>query len=429
VSGIDETHDPARRSWVAGADGHADFPVQNLPLGIFSLGSGHKRPGVAIGDRILDLAEVTELLPAAAARALQGGTLNAMMALPKADRVGLRRRLSELFSDEAHRTAVEPSLYRAAECTLHLPAAIGDYSDFYVGIHHATNVGRQFRPDTPLLPNYKYVPIGYHGRASSVRPSGVDVVRPNGQRKAPDVEAPVFGPSRRLDYELELGIWVGPGNALGHPIPIQAAGEHIAGFCLLNDWSARDIQAWEYQPLGPFLAKNFHTTISPWVITAEALAPFRVAQPARPDGDPAPLPYLFDEFDQQSGALGLELEVTLSTALMRADGAAPFTLSRGAATSMYWTVAQIVAHHASNGCNLQPGDLIGTGTISAAEEGGFGSLLEISRGGQAPVTLPNGETRTFLEDGDEAALRATARADGFVPIGFGECRAVISPAP
>ena len=428
MSAIDETHDPKRTSWVASANGHADFPIQNLPFGIFAPAGGHKRPGVAIGDRILDLAEIGELLPAAVSSTLSGPTLNALMALPKADRVGLRRRLSGLLSDPGHRAAVEPSLHDAANCSLYQPASIGDYTDFYVGIHHATNVGRQFRPDNPLLPNYKYVPIGYHGRASSVRPSGVDVRRPQGQRKAPHEDVPAFGPSRRLDYELELGIWIGPGNALGETIPIGEAAEHIAGFCLLNDWSARDVQAWEYQPLGPFLAKNFHTTISPWVITAEALAPFRTAQPARPEGDPAPLPYLLDPIDQQSGALGLDLEVMLSTAAMRAGGLPPMTLSRGPATNMYWTVAQIVTHHASNGCNLQSGDLIGTGTISTAESGGFGSLLEISQGGKAPVTLPNGETRSFLEDGDEVTLRAMGRAEGHVPIGFGECRAVILPA-
>jgi fumarylacetoacetase len=429
LSAIDETHDPRRTSWVESANSHGDFPIQNLPFGIFAPAGKHKRAGVAIGDCILDLSEINELLPSAAADVLQGSTLNALMALPKADRVGLRRRLSQLLSDEAHRAAVEPSLYAAADCTLHLPAAIGDYTDFYVGIHHATNVGRQFRPDSPLLPNYKYVPIGYHGRASSVRPSDIAVRRPNGQRKAPNEDAPVFGPSRRLDYELELGIWMGQGNALGEPIPIGVAGDHIAGFCLLNDWSARDIQAWEYQPLGPFLAKNFHTTVSPWVVTADALAPFRTAQPARPDGDPAPLLYLFDAADQQAGALGLDLEVTLATAAMRAAGVAPVTLSRGPATNMYWTVAQIVTHHASNGCNLQPGDLIGTGTISGAQAGGFGSLLEISQGGTAPIALPNGEARSFLEDGDEVTLRAVGRAEGYVPIGFGACRAVIAPAP
>ncbi|WP_404713090.1 fumarylacetoacetase [Sphingomonas sp. MMS24-J13] len=428
MSAIDETHDPARISWVASANGHSDFPIQNLPFGIFAPKGGHRRAGVAIGNHILDLAEITELLPAAAASTLQGPALNAMMALPRADRVGLRQRLSELLSDEAHRGAVEPSLYDAATCTLYLPASIGDYSDFYAGIHHADNVGRQFRPDNPLLPNYKYVPIGYHGRASSVRPSGIEVRRPNGQRKPLHEDVPSFGPSRRLDYELELGIWIGRGNALGEAIPIGTAADHIAGFCLLNDWSARDIQAWEYQPLGPFLAKSFQTTISPWLITAEALAPFRIPQPARPAGDPAPLPYLFDEADQQAGALALDLEVTLSTAAMRANGEQPVSLSRGPASNLYWTAAQIVTHHASSGCNLQPGDLIGTGTISTPKPGGYGSLLEISQGGKAPITLPNGETRTFLEDGDEVTLRAIGRAEGSVSIGFGECRAVILPA-
>jgi len=341
----------------------------------------------------------------------------------------MRRRLSELLSDEAHRAIVEPLLYRADECALHMPAAIGDYTDFYVGIHHATNVGALFRPDNPLLPNYKYVPIGYHGRASSVRTSGVPVVRPNGQRKGPNDAEPTFGPSRRLDYELELGIWVGQGNQLGHPIPIGEAERHIAGYCLLNDWSARDVQAWEYQPLGPFLAKNFHTTISPWMVTAEALAPFRTAQPPRADGDPAPLPYLYDASDQQNGAYALELEVQISSARMREQNVPPFMLSRGSSTAMYWTMAQIVTHHASNGCNLQPGDLIGTGTLSGEEQDAFGSLLEISKGGKEPVTLPTGETRTFLEDGDEVTFRAMAKADGHVPIGFGPCRAVIMPAP
>ncbi|WP_420137123.1 fumarylacetoacetase [Sphingomonas sp.] len=429
MSLIDETHDPSRTSWVESANGHGEFPIQNLPLGIFSPPGHHVRPGVAIGDYILELSGVGALLPDAVGHLLTGPTLNPVLALPAADRRGLRRRLSDLLSNPTHRETLRPLLHRAADCVVHLPAAIGDYTDFYVGIHHATNVGKQFRPDNPLLPNYKYVPIGYHGRASSVRPSGVPVVRPNGQRKAPDEERPSFGPSRRLDYELELGIWVGQGNALGRPIPIGEAQGHIAGYCLLNDWSARDVQAWEYQPLGPFLAKNFHTTVSPWIVTAEALAPFRLAQPPRPEGDPQPLPYLFDEEDQRQGAFALELEVLLSTAQMRADGVAPFTLSQGPATNMYWTMAQIVTHHASNGCNLQPGDLIGTGTISTAEAGGFGSLLEISQGGKVPVSLPNGETRAFLEDGDEVTLRATARAAGHVPIGFGACTAFIIPAP
>ncbi|WP_375197063.1 fumarylacetoacetase [Sphingobium sp.] len=427
---IDETHDPARSSWIGGADRHPDFPVQNLPYGIFSPSDGAARAGVAIGDWIFDLKRGAEagLLPEAAAMQLRGTTLNALMALPAADRVALRRRLSALFNDGGQRGTVEPLLHQADDCTLHLPAAIGDYTDFYVGIHHATNIGKLFRPDNPLLPNYKYVPIGYHGRASSIRPSGVPVVRPCGQRKAPDADAPEVGPSQRLDYELELGIWIGAGNALGERVPIAQAADHIAGFCLLNDWSARDFQAWEYVPLGPFLAKNFQSTISPWVVTAEAMAPFRVAQPARPEGDPRPLPYLWDEGDQAQGALAVDLEVWLSSAKMREQGLAPLRLSKGPAASMYWTAQQIVAHHASNGCNLNPGDLLGTGTLSAATRDGYGSLMELTEGGKVKIGLPTGEERAFLEDGDELALKAVARADGYVSIGFGECRARIEPA-
>lgn len=428
---IDETHEPKLESWVDGASGHADFPIQNLPLGIFSPEGASPRAGVAIGDMILDLRAAAQagLLPPAAIAALAGETLNALMALPTADRLALRKSLSALLSDTNTRAQVEPLLHAAAECRMHLPAKIGDYTDFYVGIHHARNIGKLFRPDNPLLPNYKHVPIGYHGRASSVRPSGEPVIRPNGQRKAPDAEAPVFGPSTRLDYELELGIWIGQANGLGQPIPIADAAEHIAGYCLLNDWSARDMQAWEYVPLGPFLAKSFHTTISPWIVTAEAMAPFRQAQPARPEGDPQPLPYLWDEADQARGALSVELEVHLSTARMRDASQAPLRLSRGAATAMYWTAQQIVTHHASNGCNLNPGDLLGTGTLSMETRDGFGSLMELTEGGKFAISLPSGEERLFLQDGDEVTLKAVGRADGYVPFGFGECRAVILPAP
>jgi len=335
---------------------------------------------------------------------------------------------SALLCDGGNEKAVLAHLHPASECALHLPAAIGDYTDFYVGIHHATNIGKLFRPDNPLLPNYKYVPIGYHGRASSIRPSGVPVRRPSGQSKPPEADMPVFGPSARLDYELELGIWIGEGNALGETLPIADAADHIVGFCLLNDWSARDFQAWEYVPLGPFLAKNFQSTISPWVVTAEALAPFRVAQPERPEGDPRPLPYLWDTADQARGALAIELEVFISSAKMREAGLAPHRLSVGPATSMYWTAQQIVAHHASNGCNLNPGDLLGTGTLSAPTSDGYGSLMELSQGGKSKIGLPTGEERAFLEDGDEISFRGTAKAPGYASIGFGECRAVILPA-
>jgi fumarylacetoacetase len=423
----DHTHDPVRTSWVESASRHPNFPIQNLPYGLFSPRAEEVRIGVAIGDQILDLRECARagLLPPQASIACRESSINRLLALRTAERVKLRRCLSDLLSDEAHRSTVEPFLRSTAESNLHVPARIGDYTDFYVGIHHATNVGKLFRPDTPLGPNYKYVPLGYHGRASSIQVSGLPVRRPCGQKKEPEQDAPVFGPTARLDFELELGVWIGEGNPLGTAIPIGGAATHIAGFCLLNDWSARDFQAWEYQPLGPFLAKNFHSSISPWVITAEAMAPFRCAQPARPPGDPAPLPYLSDEDDQRHGALSLTLEALLLTPKMRSEKLPPFRLSHGPATNMYWTVNQIVAHHASNGCNLQPGDLLGTGTISAETADGFGSLLELTEGGRRPVMLPKGESRVFLEDGDEVILRAVTSAPGFVSIGFGECRAVV----
>jgi fumarylacetoacetase len=313
----------------------------------------------------------------------------------------------------------------AADATLHLPAAIGDYTDFYAGIHHAMNVGRLFRPTNPLMPNYKWIPIGYHGRASSVRASGVPVRRPVGQRKDAESDMPVFGPSARLDYELELGIWIGPGNAQGTPIPAGEAASHIAGYCLLNDWSARDLQSWETLPLGPFLGKSFHTSVSPWIVTPEALAPFRRAQAARPAGDPVPLAYLHDEADQSFGALGVALEVFLMTQGLRERGLPAHLLSVGGAESLYWTPAQLIAHHTSNGCNLRPGDLLGTGTISSPTPDGFGSLLEISQNGRVDVSLESGETRCFLEDGDEVILRAQAFREGYIGIGFGECRALV----
>jgi len=424
LSNLDHTHDPALTSWVGSANGHRDFPIQNLPLGVFSADGAGRRIGVAIGDFVLDLTQAANLLDEEHREDLAHPVLNAWLARGPADQKALRHRLSELLSDPRYRDEVEPLLIGQSEATMHLPCLIGDYTDFYVGIHHATNVGKQFRPDQPLLPNYKYVPIGYHGRASSVRVSGEPVIRPSGQRKAPEAEAPVFSPSRRLDYELELGIWIGRGNRLGSPIPIAEAAEHVAGYCLLNDWSARDLQAWEYQPLGPFLAKNFLTSISPWVVTAEALKPFRVPAMVRPDADPAPLDYLADR--APNPGLGLTVEALLSTEQMRAAGQSPHRLSHGnVAAAMYWTVNQIVAHHSVNGCNLQPGDLIGTGTLSTADDDGLGSLLEISQGGKAPVTLPSGETRSFLEDGDELILTARAEAPGAVAIGFGECRGLV----
>jgi fumarylacetoacetase len=431
MTAVDATHDPALQCWVGSANGHGDFPIQNLPLGVFSVGAKEPRIGIAIGDSVLDLRGLAAsgLLDDRWTLALSLCSLNAWFAHGAEDRQALRRRLSELLSEPSNRGAVEPHLFGCQQVVMHLPCVIGDYTDFYVGIHHATNVGRQFRPDNPLLPNYKYVPIGYHGRASSVRVSGEPVVRPKGQRKPPDADVPDYGPSRRLDYELELGIFIGRGNPLGEPVPIAEAADHIAGYCLLNDWSARDLQAWEYQPLGPFLAKNFLTSISPWVVTPEALAPFRKPMAPRPEGDPEPLTYLSDPTDKANGGLGIQLEVTLLTAAMRDAGIPPHVLSRGeASAAMYWSAAQIVTHHASNGCNLQPGDLIGTGTLSIAEETGLGSLLEISQGGKAPIELPGGEKRSFLEDGDELTLSARCQADGSVQIGFGSCTGRVLPA-
>lgn len=426
---IDETHDPARRSWVKSADEHPDFPIQNLPLGLFSQEGGPARIGCAIGDWILDLAAVVEsgLSPAPLTAPLLQDSLNAYFCSPDSDRRALRRALSALLSECTYEKVLTPLLHDAAQCEMHLPARVGDYTDFYVGIHHALNVGRQFRPDSPLLPNYKHVPIAYHGRSSSIQPSEHPVTRPAGQSKGANDATPHFGPSRRLDFEVELGVWLGPGNLLGCPIPISEASRHVAGFCLLNDWSARDLQAWEYQPLGPFLGKNFHTTLSPWVITSEALAPFRRRQPARPDGDPHPLPYLWDEVDQETGGLGIALEVSLLSPLMRSHGSVPYLLSSTNTTNMYWTVAQMVAHHASGGCNLRGGDLLGSGTISAPLRSGFGSLLEITNGGADPIALPTGEQRAFLEDGDEVILTGRAEAPGWRTIGFGTCRARVVP--
>ncbi len=431
---IDQTHDAGLQSWVATANGHSDFPIQNLPFGLFSTDGGEPRGGVAIGDMIVDLAALQRSgllsgLADTAAQTAAGDTLNGFLGLGKGPRAALRQQLSALLAaGNPARVQVEACLVEAARCTMHLPAKIGDYTDFYVGIHHAMNIGRQFRPDNPLLPNYKYVPIGYHGRASSVRASGVPVRRPQGQTKPPEAEVPTFGPSRRLDYELELGIWVGPGNPGGAPIAIDEAADHVAGYCLLNDWSARDIQAWEYQPLGPFLSKNFATTVSAWIVTPEALAPFRLAQAERPAGDPLPLPYLHSDVDQSGGALEIELEVLLLTEGLRAKGLPPHRIALSNTKHMYWTPAQLVTHHTCNGCDLGPGDLLGTGTISGPDADSCGSILEATVGGKTPLKLASGEERRFLEDGDEVILRARGVRAGCAPIGFGECRAVILPA-
>jgi fumarylacetoacetase len=426
MSQIDHTHDASLRSWVQSANGHPDFPIQNLPHGVFSPNGAPPRGGIAIGDHILDLESLVEagLLAGEAASLAARPELNAFFALGAGPRTTLRHEISALLADTSQ---PRPEfLHDSAACRMHLPATIGDYTDFYAGIHHALNVGLMLRPDQPLMPNYKHVPVGYHGRASSVRPSGLPVIRPSGQRKPGNATEPSYGPSRNLDYELELGIWIGPGNELGAPIGIAEAADHIAGFCLLNDWSARDIQGWEYQPLGPFLGKSFHTSISPWVITSEAMAPFRMPQDVRPEGDPAPLDYLANTADQAAGALNVELEAQLLTPRMRDAGAAPHRLSLGHTRHMYWTPAQLATHHTSNGCDLRPGDLFGTGTLSGPTPESAGSLLELSRGGRAPLTLPSGETRRFLEDGDTVILLARAHRPGFVSIGFGPCIGTIA---
>lgn len=433
---IDETHDPSASSWVPGADAHPDFPVQNLPLGIFSAENVSPRPGVAIGDFILDLAAAATLLqgelPLAVIDAVRHPRLNGLLELEPGARRALRRALFGLLTDRSREATAFELLHPAAVCRLHLPVDIRDYTDFYAGIHHARAVGALLRPENPLLPNYKYVPVGYHGRASSIRPSGGEVVRPHGQIRPAGAEAPVLGPSARLDYEVELGIWISGRSELGQPIPIDLAGDHIAGLSLLNDWSARDIQAWEYQPLGPFLAKNFATTISPWIVTTEALAPFRRAQQPRPEGDPAPLPYLAGEDDQRKGAFDICIDVAVGTRQMRAEGREPFRLGRTSALHLYWTPAQLIAHHSVNGCDLAAGDLLGSGTISGPDDESRGSLMELSRGGREAIALPSGETRTFLEDGDEISLTGWAERSGYRRIGFGACTATIvggTPVP
>ena len=428
---IDETHDPARCSWVASAQGHAEFPIQNLPFGVFSVGTDTPRGGVAIGDTIFDLraalaAGLFSGAARAAAEAAAGPSLNAFMALGGSARRVLRQRVSSLLAaDGLERKKVEPLaaqlIHDASRCTMHLPAAIGAYTDFYAGIEHAANGGRRRGQNPPLAPNYKYVPVAYHSRASSVRASGTSIRRPSGQRLIGDSQVPTFGPCMKLDFELELGVWIGTGNAWGEPIAIGRAGEHIAGLCLLNDWSARDIQRWEMAPLGPFLSKNFGTSISPWIITPEALAPFRIAQPQRPAGDPKPLDYLWNEEDQLSGAYDIELEVLLSTEAMRSRGMPAKRVALSNTRHLYWTLAQMVAHHTCGGCNLAPGDLFGSGTVSSPDPTGYGSIAELSHDGEKPFDLPSAEKRTFLEDGDEVTLRAHARRDGYVSIGFGEC--------
>jgi len=437
---LDHTHDPAARSWIISANApDTDFPIQNLPLGVcrrrgrgtaFSIAT-------AIGDAVLDLrgcadAGLLDDAGRAISTACREAALNALMALGEPHWRRLRHRLFALLSaggdDEASRRALlEPHLWAAREVEVALPAQVGDYTDFYASIHHATNVGRMMRPDNPLLPNYRWVPIGYHGRASSLVVSGTRIRRPVGQTRPEGAPAPIVGPTRRLDYELEVGAFIGPGNPHGTVVPIDEAESHLFGLCLVNDWSARDVQAWEYQPLGPFLSKSFATSVSPWVITMHALAPFRVAAAARGAEDPAPLPYLDGERNAARGGLDVTLEVWLQSEQMREAGSPPARISRGLFREMYWTIAQLVTHHASNGCNLRPGDLIASGTVSGTALDARGCLLELTWRGEQPIDLPGGETRAFLQDGDEVVFRGWCEAPGARRIGFGECRGRVVP--
>jgi fumarylacetoacetase len=425
ITPLDNTHNPALTSWVASANAvGSDFPIQNLPFGRFKLPHDNTwRIGVAIGDQVLDIY---------AARLTAHTEMTQLMSATVSERIALRTALVDaLATGSEQQRALQPYLHSQAAVTLGLPCEIGDYTDFYTSIHHATTVGKQFRPDQALMPNYKWVPIGYHGRSSSVVVSGTNLHRPRGQTKPPHLDVPSLIASKRLDYELELGILIGQGNTLGEPICMAQAMNHVFGIALFNDWSARDVQGWEYQPLGPFLGKNFASTLSPWVVTVQALAPFRVPF-TRPASDPQPLPYLHSEDNHAVGGFDIELEVWLQTADMVAKGFgdpnAGVCLSKSNYRDAYWTVAQLVTHHTVNGCNLRTGDLLGSGTLSgpAAEQGG--SLLELSNGGKTPLILPNGEQRSFLADGDTITLRGYCQREGFKRIGFGECRGSVLPA-
>lgn len=432
---LNETHDPKAKSWLKSANAvDTPFPIQNLPFGVFRFPDNQRRIGVAIGNNILDLHAVIEAqsldpISIEVRNACGSQYLNDLMSLVPKSWSELRRSLFRLLHESAsayQQQQAQKFLIPQNTVSMEVPCQIGDYTDFYAGIYHAQNVGGLFRPENPLLPNYKWIPIAYHGRSSSIVISGTPISRPSGQIKPADSSSPIFGSSKRLDYELELGFYIGKGNALGKSIPIEQAEEHIFGVSLLNDWSARDIQSWEYQPLGPFLAKSFATTISPWIVTMEALAPFRCPAFPRASDDPKSLPYLHSDSDQKNGGFDISLEVTLSTSEMRANKSAPFTTCHTSSKNLYWTPAQCVAHHTSNGCNLRPGDLLGSGTISGPTKEEVGSLLEYTRGGSCPISLPNGQQRTFPETGDEIIMQGWCHSPKFISIGFGECCSRIS---
>ena len=436
MTALNETHASTLKSFVSSAnDGISDFPIQNLPFAVFRRAGSDQpfRGGVAIGDQIVDLARLHRArllsgVAAAACEAASATTLNALMAHGNAASTALRLALSRLLrAGSAHEAEMLACLVAQSDAEYALPAHIGDYTDFYTSVYHATNIGRQFRPDNPLLPNYKWVPIGYHGRASSIVISGQSFPRPAGQLMPPGAQSPTLAPCKRMDYELEMGIFVGSGNALGARIGIDDAESHVFGLCLLNDWSARDIQGWEYQPLGPFLSKNFASTISPWIVTLEALAPYR-QRFTRANDDPQPLPYLDSAALRSEGAFDIQLEVLIETALMREQRSAPHRICLTSYRHAYWTISQLVAHHTVNGCNLQPGDLLGTGTLSGPTESEAGALIELTHGGKLPITLPNGESRAFLADGDSITLRAHCEKPGAPRVGFGACTGTVLPA-
>ncbi|HTD82635.1 MAG TPA: fumarylacetoacetase [Gemmatimonadaceae bacterium] len=434
---MNETHDPSLTSWIESANSpDSDFPIQNLPFGVFSRkGDAERRVGVAIGDQIIDIGESlsANLWTGKArdvARWCDRPNLNELMQAPRESLSEFRARLSELLSGTpGDNSVINPlppgALVPMLEAEMFVPAEIGDYTDFYASIYHATNVGKIFRPDNPLFPNYKHVPIGYHGRASSIVISGTGVNRPKGQTLESGSTTPTFAPTQMLDYEAEVGFYVGRGTELGETISLNEAEEHLFGICLVNDWSARDIQSWEYQPLGPFLAKNFATTVSPWVVTWEALEPYRAPAFFRRPNDPQPLPYLASDKDRNEGGLDLNIEVYIRSMLMREGRLRPFRLSAASLADMYWTPAQMLTHHASNGCNLRPGDLFASGTVSGPDPGSQGCLLELTRRGADPIALPTGEERRFLHDGDEIIMRAYFQREGAARIGLGECAGLI----